>query len=1108
MMSFQPSINIMYDIGKIELFENFVPNINQLEIMDRVFNDAADSEQHSHLLIGPYGAGKSLVGAMITTMMTGINFDREVYEQFFKSVHIVDPELEESMRTGIIKSKKPWIPVTITGRSGDFEQIILNSIQKALKEYQVAYTLKNDATYITSLLDRWEAQHPEILENLERILQEYDIRMEGFRNSIALGHDEAILLFKNIYSEIAFGMSYHNPMKMNFSEQLEYIFDLLEKQNMGLFIVFDEFGRFLQTVPNSKIYETMQQIQDLAELVNRKANTFLLMITHTGLQQYAHENRALTKSELERVEKRFFEHRLESDSSIFYRAAHKLLKRNVKQHVNIFMMEELERIRYSILRYDLFPNMTSEEINGLILEGCYPIHPLVIQMLPQMSNLLGQNDRTLYLFLNNFRVKDYWEKGYYADQLFDYFYPDESALLTLDSMKYYRLAMSYNVSETAVRLVKLATLLSLANNRFKLTEEFIEFALNIDKATVKDIVKELKGVKLLRFNPFVDTYELYEGAVVLFEELYKQVESQVLLNDTKRIEGIQEIYGDKYHLPLGYNTIKSMTRYVETEFMFAKASIDITSVGDGTLLYILTKNSMEAEEMKQLALAYEGNDILFGIVELKLPELLEYLNKYVLLKSMLKMPELLNDHENLEQEILIRIDTVTFLIQKILQPLKDFNSEVVSFYMNGQKVQLTDLTSFSSFLDDWMMIRFPSTPEIRNENFNKRSVMKIQRKAAIELLNQVLQPDFNGEFNIEGNGPDYLIAATTFNNLNFNFVNLDQQRTPELRLLREHLIEHIEMADRNSVYSLFEVALAEPFGIREPIVPLLVVALIRDKWNQMAFYSHDLSVASVTADMLYEMLEQKVLFYQYEIYQLSEAQQQLLQTINRQFFKHDNPIHPNALFQMLKKWLFSLPRFTQITIKQRDEILRFKEIIRASETDPLAACEKLVEMDLTKDTLATMKSEMNGFIETFKAQLHNETLAIFKVNTISDIANVHEKALQNSPQLKEIIDLYESETDIDTVIAKVVGIRLEDWSDITYDSYFTTLKQYLHTSISDKAIRLMDGDQVLTTIEEVELSVKGKTIYGQLQRIVQAGGKTMNPDEVKYILYNILKSVE
>lgn len=1107
MMSFQPSINIMYDIGKAELFESFVPNINQLEIMDLVLNDALNSGQHAHLLVGPYGAGKSLIGTMIATMMTNTNIDKKTYNQFFKSVYKVDQDLELSMREAINRNRRTWVPVTITGRSGNFEQIILNSIQKSLTEKEISFTLKNDASYIMNLLEHWEKQHPEMLSNLANVLANYDVDIAIFRKSLTEGEEQAIHLFKNLYSEIAFGMPYHNPSKMNFSEQLEYIFDLLEMQNIGIFIVFDEFGRFLQTVANSKIYETMQQIQDLAELVNRKSNSFMLMITHTGLQQYANENTSFTKAELERVEKRFFEHRLESDSSIFYRAAHKLLKKPAKQQGDIFLAKELERLRYSILRYELFPDMSAEEINGLILEGCYPIHPLAIQMLPSMSNLLGQNDRTLYLFLNKFKVKDYLETGYFADQLFDYFYPDQSALLTLESMKYYRLAINYKVSDTAIRLVKLATLLNLINNCFKLTEDFIQFALGINKVTVESVIKELKAVKLLRFHPFLDSYELYEGAVVVFEELYKRIEGQVLLNDEKRIESIQEIYSNKYHLPLGYNTIKSMTRYIETEFTFAQQEMDLTLAGDGTLLYILARNTKEAKEMKKLAQQYEGNDVLFGIVELKMQELLENTNKYVLLKAMLKMPGLLNEHENLEQEIMIHLDTVGFRIQKLLQPLKEFSSEIVSFYKNGEEISLTSPALFSEFMERWMMERFPSTPEIRNENFNKRNVMKIQRKAAMDLLNQIIHPQFTGEFEITGNGPDYLIAATTFKNLNFNFRDLDQQPTLELQLLRECLVAHIEAVDRNSIYSLFSVALSEPFGIREPVVPLLVVALIRDKWNQMAFYSYDLSITQITAEMLYEILEQEVHFYEYETYRLSEEQQILLQTINHQFFNDNNAIHPNALFKMLNQWLLRLPRFTQVTAKQRDQIQAFKQIIRASETDPLLASEKLLAMGFNEIDLAGIKTELDGFVEVFKKQIHLETLDLFKAKAVYDISKVQKKAIQNSPQLKEIVELYESSADIDAVILKVVGIRLEDWSDVTYDSYFTTLTQYLKASSTNEEIRLMDGDQVLMTIQEVDLSVKGRTVYNQLQRIVSAGGKTMNPEEVKYILYRILEEV-
>ena len=142
--------------------------------------------------------------------------------------------------------------------------------------------------------------------------------------------------------------------------------------------------------------------------------------------------------------------------------------------------------------------MPHEEIEGTIIEGCQPIHPLTIQLLPSISNVLGQNDRTLYMFLNQFDIDATKGNWYYVDELFEYFYPDTSMLLTLDSMRFYRLALTYKVSEAALRLVKLGTLLNIVNNRYLLTKDFLQFALGLEENTVQAVIDELIEVKLLR----------------------------------------------------------------------------------------------------------------------------------------------------------------------------------------------------------------------------------------------------------------------------------------------------------------------------------------------------------------------------------------------------------------------------------------------------------------------------------------------------------------------------------------------------------------------------------------------------------------------------------
>ncbi|RUL46531.1 hypothetical protein [Lysinibacillus antri] len=1106
-MSFQPSINIMYDIGKVQLFENYVPNIKQLDIMNRMIKDLVEAEQHAHLLVGPYGAGKSLVGAMTTSLLTQSKFNKEI-KQFFQDVHTVSPELEINIRVTLAKNKIKWIPVMITGKTGDFESIILDSIEKKCEENGINLAHKNDTRYILDLIDTWEQKFPDVYISFGKELQKLQYTINQFKEQLIYEFepDKTIQLFKNIYPNIAFGTTYHNPHRIEFIEQLHYIFDQLTKKKIGLFIVFDEFGRFLQTVSNAKIHSTMQHIQDLAELVNRQQNAFLLMITHTGLQQYANANTNLTQDELERVEKRFLEHRLESDSSIFYRSAHKLLNKSKEYKPNMFLANDYEQLGYSIMKYNLFPDMTTEEIEGTIIEGCQPIHPLTIQLLPGISNLLGQNDRTLYMFLNEFELENVKGTWYYADHLFEYFYPDNSIILTLDSMKFYRLASSYKVSEIALRAVKLATLLNILNNRFAITPEFLQFALGIDEDQAQQVIEELIHVKLLRLNPFSKTYELYEGALVEFEDVYKEVEMSSILNDEVRIKAVENLFGERYYIPLGYNNAKSMTRYIETKFIIGEQPFEVGLYEDGMLLYVITRNKNEREQVEQKIKQYTNNDILFGVTNIDFSKVSEYINQYLILNRMLEMPEILQKDANLKKEISLRIETVTYVIQQILNPLKKFSGEDARYYWAGKEITFNSVYQFESFLDKWMFERFPYTPEVRNESFNKRSVMGIQRKSAISILEQILQQTFDGTFELTGNGPDYLIFATTFKNLNFDFVDLDNQTVYELTELRKRLLEQLENTKRNSVYSLYSIALSEPFGIRAPLVPLLVVALLKDKWHQMAFYSNDFSLPEMNAEMLYEILEQAAEFYEYEVYSLDEESSESLQYLNEVYLDGGNVIPPNILFKELNQWLLKLPRFTQITNKQPAEILKFKQIIRSSETDPLVASKEFVNLGLLKEQYREVKQYLEDFVEEFKKQLLQETLVAFDVQEIKEIRNKHAITIQKSPQLLELVGILEQEQNLDSFIIKVVGVRLEDWSDVTYDSYFATLTQLL-TVVDSEMIRVIEGDQVISTIKEMELSVKGNTIYNQLQRIVTAGGRTMNAEEVKYILYRVLKEV-
>ena len=239
-MSFQPSINIVHDVGNVTLFEQYVPNIKQLDIMNDVLSNVLLEEQRAHLLVGPYGAGKSLVGAMTTTLLTHKKITKEI-KQFFKDVYTVSPGLEEHLQTTLANRSFKWLPITITGKTGDFENILLESIQKQCAINDIQLTLKHDATYIIKLIEMWENQYPEVYSSLSTVLAISDYTIDLLIEKLESGETSAVALFKTVYSQDVAGTPFYNPDKIDFTEQLAYIFEQLLKKKIGLFIVFDEF---------------------------------------------------------------------------------------------------------------------------------------------------------------------------------------------------------------------------------------------------------------------------------------------------------------------------------------------------------------------------------------------------------------------------------------------------------------------------------------------------------------------------------------------------------------------------------------------------------------------------------------------------------------------------------------------------------------------------------------------------------------------------------------------------------------------------------------------------------------------------------------------------
>ncbi|MFB1081898.1 hypothetical protein [Jeotgalibacillus sp. JSM ZJ347] len=1107
MKHFQPSININYDIGKPELFEQFVPNINQLDILSDVISGVTSSTNNTHLLIGPYGAGKSMVGALAASIITARK-NSKIVKSFQSNVATVSSEHKASIVEAMDEKTLKWIAAPITGKKGDFSEIILEAIIQVLRNEEISFSLKGDSENILKTISVWKKDFEETFNKFKIYCKRLEVNYEDFLSSIKMGDEHAILEFKKMYSQLTSGAEFISQNSTPFQEQLDHLISQLLSKKVAIMIIFDEFGRFLQTVNQNKIYQTMQDLQDLAETLNRSQNFGSLFITHTGLGQYAASNNNLSVTELERVEKRFKNHRLESDPAIFYRSAFKIIEANREDGgANLFLLKDIEYLKKEILKYNLFPDMSPLEIEGAILEGCQPIHPLAIRLLPALSNVLGQNDRTLYTFLSEVEKYTVETEWYYADQLFNYFYPDESSFYMIEELKYLRTALNYKVSSQALRVIKLMTLLKITNSPLVIDESFISFALGVNNNVAKSLLGELSETKLIRFNRFISSYELFSGSILEFDQLIKEYRSTMVISNQVREAALDRQYTQNYFLPIEYNNAKSMTRFIEAKFIFDRNGLQNIESSDGSLLFLLDDKIDPLSTNVSL-----NSDLIYCVPNIEIELLKEKVDQFIILNKMFDDPLILEKDANIQTEIEINIENIQYDLQKLLSPIRNFDSSKLTWIYNGQKLAgFNSKEDFESFLSNWMFNEYPSTLEVRNEGFNKHNISSVQKKGALEVLGIILDPSFNGDIEVDGFGPDYLIYATLLKNNHYDYKNLDQLKNPELANMRKVLKEYVDKNKNGKISDIFNLLLDKPFGMREPLVPILAIALLRDYWDKMAFYANDFYVEKMSAELLYQIVEQKVEFYEYEIYQLSDEEELVLKEINNIFFQNELPVQPAIIFGELLNWLRKLSRISQITDHQPSEILQFKSAIRHSETDPLESLKRvqnLLNNEGVKKVLG-IKAYLENYSAIFKDEVSRQVMDTLGFERWQDFGNENPHLINKNPTIRIAYEAAQVQEDwLQKLIERTVGTKIEDWSDVTHEAFISSIKQLVKEQDEEGQVTLLSGDQVLFNIEEVELSVKGKTIYNNLSRIVKAGGKTLTQNEVRFILYNLLKDTE
>ncbi|MGF9796395.1 hypothetical protein [Brevibacillus agri] len=1129
---FQPSINIRFDLGKGELYERYLPTPTHAESLLGLLKGFLNQGNRAHIISGPYGSGKSLLATLVADIALN-GRDAEWFSRLQKKFLTVDSNIYDYLEE-IRKENPKYIPVIMSGSGESLRQNLLSSIYRTLHEHGLDFSMPLVVSEVKRVVAIWQSDFIDTFNSLIRLLGEENWTLHTWLSDVENYSDYAIQWFKKVYPKLTSGSQLNVSYDHDIVTQLNHVLGELKQRGYGLFIVYDEFGRFLQTLGSAEVHATMQDLQDLAELSNHNNtnNLSILLITHRNLGQYALRFSEEMHKEFQRIERRYSVYYTQADRATFIRLASTVTQEYRKD----FVREE--QFVSELRQFGLFPELSYHEIDSLVIKGAYPIHPVSLFAIPQLANLVGQNERTLFTFLESTErggLKEHTQtsdKWYLVDKIFDYFEPaisefDKDSLIGQSYLMYNRLRRKLIESEfleDELKALKIITLWRIANlnARQVLSEDLMSFSLLWESEYTAEVLASLQRKKVIRYNAVNKFWDLFEGSGVDTEGEISGRLQTLSMNKRQKAMLLEEVIFERYILPKQYNDEKSMTRFAAINPVFASelvsgtiSSTNLLSIkeSDTIVHFIIDDTAQDFDSLKQsmLSLSLTDNRIIYALPVNKLSDEFEPLiERLSIIKTLLQDKYFLSQDRYLLDELNQIKTEVEIELNKMVEASFGSNN---CLWIN-QGTEFTNSKNYlSKYLSKIMMSVFPLTPEVRNESFNRRNVTKVQKSAAFKVVDMIINAENDEQLKIDGFGPDYLIYATVVKNTGINIFS-DTINAECLQELKRRLLN--VLSNGNGKFNdLIGIFTAPPFGIRKPVVPVLLVALLKRQWKHLMFYNNLIYNPDVNGELLYYMVENPD-NYTFTFQKYDSKFDTVLNEVEGVFQEYVKGVDrslPPAVFAMriLLQWLRDLPKITQSTTKTSVEAKNLLEIIRKGEVEPIQALESLYELlKNNSGVLLRLRNECEMYFSKHKSVIIQHIFDAIKLNTFEDITQwaemQNDKVKIKNPLIKGILESTE-ETLVEYLSESIVGVKRENWSDATDNLFISQIEGYLKQVTEDlyqSFIEVRVGDTI-HVLPEVSLSEKSRVIYQNAKTNFKLMGRTVPKEEIQFVLLELLK---
>lgn len=1040
---FQYSVNIGYDLNNDEKIKNFIPTKSALGLMEEVLlSTNSASNERARVLVGAYGKGKSHIVLTILAML--MKRDLELFKKTIPRVK-ENPRLYQCIQN-YYESNNKILPVIITGSNTSLSQAFLLALHRTLSMNGLLNSMpETNYKAAINVIERWRTEFPDTYDKLK---EELDCPISVFIEEIQSYSIEAYEKFERIYPKLTAGSIFNPFIGFDVVDLYEEaIKGLRTKGYTGLYVIYDEFSKYLEANIKEASVSDTKMLQDFAEKCNRSGDLqlHLMLISHKEIANYIDK---LPKQKVDGwrgVSERFKHIHLNNNFTQTYEIIESAIQKK-KSLWNVFCNENDTSFNGIILRYqkhNIFSDLQSDIIKKTVY-GCYPLHPVSIFILPRLSERIAQNERTLFTFISapgSSTLPSFLEK--YNDDKFDLITPDciYDYFEPLFKKEVYSGSIHENYRLTEVileklkpeslesKIVKTISLIYILEQFEKLQPSKDEIASifsirysveQINKA-IENLIEKEYVIYLKRSNNFLQLKQT-SGVDVRkkISDLVEIQKSKITIKETLNNSNF-----DNYMYPSRYNNERDMTRYFLFEFIdegeiSEEIDWNIKSEAmdaDGIIYGVIPHSEDSIKKIRNIILNTSTNcERHIFIIPKHYTEIESIVREY---NAVSYLRDEANDDRILFDEYEVIYEDLREVISQFMRGYTRPEEYKADYIFKGEQVPVKRKAALTELMSNICDEVFALTPVINNEAMNRNEVTTIANGSRTKIVAALLRNELESNLGFTGSGQEVSVMRSTLlrtgilvENNGVTSINLRPKVVNNIDILLQTIETFITETRQNGKMSFLELykRLLSPeyhIGLRKGLIPIYIAVVLHEYKREVIIFDQSGQVPLV-ADTLLQLNSRPEQFYLSYI-DWNPEKELFVQSLEALFAEYVVEVEKSSnsydyVVSAMRRWYMSLPKYAKESKKAPDggnirkDHQEMMKLLKQNISGNDLLFEKLPKafglpkfQESLSDNIMAAKEYYDNFLANVKRSLRDEVKHIFVLK--AGIENIDKMSL-------------------------------------------------------------------------------------------------------------------